>query len=150
MAKYSKVIFISRDDVTRGPMAEAIYKRLDTTGETKVCSRGLVVLFPEPVNPKAEMVLENHETACTKRISRQLTKDDCTENTLFLTMDRSEKDMLIRNYGQAEYVYTLTEYVAETEELADPYGGTLVDYQECYAQLVRLLKKTLYRINEVE
>jgi protein-tyrosine phosphatase len=32
--------------------------------------------------------------------------------------------------------------------VVDPYGGTLVDYEECYIELARLVKKTIYKLNE--
>ena len=43
-----------------GPIAETIFKNSNHGLEMEVCSRGLVVLFPEPVNPKAETLLATH------------------------------------------------------------------------------------------
>ena len=56
MAKYNKLIFVCTGNTCRSPMAEAIYKNLDKETDIKVFSRGLVVLFGEPINPKAEIV----------------------------------------------------------------------------------------------
>jgi len=37
----------------------------------------------------------------------------------------------------------------EEGEVKDPYGGTLVDYEECYNELLRLIKKTIYKLDEM-
>ena len=57
MKKYDRLIFVSNSDTCRGPMAEAILKSKFLLSELEVESRGLVVLFPEPVNQKAEAIL---------------------------------------------------------------------------------------------
>ncbi len=150
MKRYDRIIFISRSNCVRGPMAEAIFQRLDTIGEMQVFSRGLVVLFPEPINPKALLTLENHETPCRKKTSVQFSPKEVTETTLLLTMDERQKDILREEYGIVEHVYTMREYVGEPGDVSDPYGGSLVEYQECYAELSRLVKKILFHISEEE
>ena len=53
MIRYKKVIFVDTSDNCRAPMAELILKRKFLTNPLEIQSRGLVVLFPEPLNPKA-------------------------------------------------------------------------------------------------
>ena len=65
MKKYDRLIFVSNSDTCRGPMAEAILKSKFLLSELEVESRGLVVLFPEPVNQKAEAILASHGTWST-------------------------------------------------------------------------------------
>ena len=47
-----------------------------------------------------------------------------------------------------EDLYTLSEFVGENGDVVDPYGGTLAEYEACFTELVRLVKKTVYKINE--
>ncbi|MBR1758928.1 MAG: hypothetical protein IJ744_09420 [Lachnospiraceae bacterium] len=143
-----KVIFVSANDASRGPMAEAIYKRMDTTGEVEVLSRGTVVLFQEPINPKVLLVLGNHETRCEKERSTPFDPKEVTEDTLVLTMDERQKNQIYDNYGISNRVYTIKEFVSERGDVIDPYGLSLMDYQDCYMELVRLIKKVIYRLTE--
>jgi len=150
MIKYEKIIFVCTGNTCRSPMAETIYKSLETNSDIKVMSRGLVVLFSEPSNPKADTVLKSHNLQLEGHISKPLKSVDIDENTLILTMTEKQKISIIENFQFEDNVYTLKEFVGESGDVTDPYGGTLIDYEECYVELARLVKKTVYKLNEEE
>ena len=128
-------------------MAEAIYKNLDKVSDRKVLSRGLVVLFNEPINPKAETVLNMHELELNNHIAKGLKSSDIDGQTLILTMTESQKKKVLQDFPEVEDVYTIKEFAGEIGDVVDPYGGTLVDYEECFTELARLVKKTFYKLN---
>ena len=74
MKKYDRLIFVSNSDTCRGPMAEAILKSKFLLSELEVESRGLVVLFPEPVNQKAEAILASHGLTMKDHTAKMLEK----------------------------------------------------------------------------
>lgn len=129
-------------------MAETIFKSLETNSEIEVCSRGLVVLFSEPFNPKVETVLKSHNLDLVDKFSVGLKQTEINERTLILTMNESQKKHIIDNFQCADTIYTLKEYVGELGDVIDPYGKTLVEYEECYVELARLVKKTVYKLND--
>ena len=141
MAKYNKLIFVCTGNTCRSPMAEAIYKNLDKETDIKVFSRGLVVLFGEPINPKAEIVLKKHDLEINNHISKGLKESEIDENTLILTMTNTHKRKIQNTYPNAVNVFTIKEYVGENGDVVDPYGGSLVEYEECYIELARLVKR---------
>ena len=53
MKKYSRIVFVSMNNTSKGPMAELLMKHITAHKDIEIISRGLIVLFPEPVNPKA-------------------------------------------------------------------------------------------------
>lgn len=148
MIRYEKIIFVCTANTNRSVMCEAIYKSLESNSDIVVLSRGLVVLFPEPVNPKTAIVMENHDRPIGEHMAVALTKKDISENTLLLTMNEKQKDKVKEELGIEENIYTLKEFVGEMGDVYDPYGRTLVEYEECYGEVARLVKKTVYKLNE--
>ena len=57
MKLYDKVIFVDENGTCRAPMAAEIFKDIAAGSGIEACPRGLVVLFPEPLNQKAEAVM---------------------------------------------------------------------------------------------
>jgi protein-tyrosine-phosphatase len=148
MAKYSKLIFVCTGNTCRSPMAEAIYKNMERVSEMKVISRGLVVLFSEPMNPKALIVLNKHDLKTTSHVSKGLKPSDIDSDTLILTMTEKQKNKVLNEYPGAAGVYTIKDFAGESGDVVDPYGGSLIDYEECYSELARLVKKTVIKLNE--
>ncbi len=147
MLNYKTLIFTCTGNTCRSPIAEAIYKNLDKVSDRKVLSRGLVVLFNEPINPKAETVLNMHDLELNNHIAKGLKSSDIDDQTLILTMTESQKKKVLQDFPEAKDVYTIKEFAGEIGDVVDPYGGTLVDYQECFTELARLVKKTFYKLN---
>ncbi|MBO5197229.1 MAG: low molecular weight protein arginine phosphatase [Lachnospiraceae bacterium] len=146
MEKYQKILFLCTGNTCRSPMAETILRNL--MPEQEVMSRGLVVLFPEPVNPKAENVLSNHNLHLNNHVTRGLRAMDLEEGTLVLTMTEAQRERVRKDFGMSEHLYTLKEFVGEYGDVTDPYGGTLMDYEDCYVELTRLIKKLVYKLAE--
>lgn len=150
MSKFQKVIFVCTGNTCRSPMAEVLFKSLQSDNSIQVLSRGLVVLFPEPSNPKAETVLKSHNLILENHTATPLMAEDIDDHTLVLAMTQAQKNNIIKDFEHQENVFTLKGFVGEEGDVTDPYGGDLIDYENCFAQLTRLVKKTVIKINELD
>ena len=140
---YDKIIFAAESGNCREIMAAAILKNLGLTWNIEILARGLVVLFPEPLNQKAEAVMISNGLSTEGCMSSQLTEDDLQGNVLVLAMESKHRDKILELFAHADSnkVHVLSEYVGDEIEVMDPYGGTLQMYGRCYETLLATLKK---------
>ncbi len=145
--KYHRIVFISGTDTCRGPMAAEILRKKELHQEYVIDSRGMVVLFPEPANQKAEavmksmhMTLENH-TACA------VSESEIGEDILLLVFEKKYKEKIISEYGDNGNIYTLTEFIGESAEVEDPYGKSLQAYGECLEKIAELMDRLSKELN---
>lgn len=141
MKKYDKLTFVSRSDTCRAPIAEVLLQAKLLLEDIIVDSRGMIVLFPEPVNPKAQEVLAQNGLSADGHEATQLTKDDFDERTLMLTMELAQKEKILEEYSaEAKNVFTIAEYCGHTGDVESPIGKDLWAYGACFTILKDLVE----------
>lgn len=150
MKKYDRLIFVSNSDTCRGPMAEAILKSKFLLSELEVESRGLVVLFPEPVNQKAEAILASHGLTMKDHMAKMLEQEDFDERTLILVMEDALKQRIFQEHENVQNTWQLSEYIKEETDVTEPVGGSLADYGACYELLDCMISSLVVVLNEEE
>ncbi len=145
--RYRRIVFLSNTDTSRGPMAAELLRQQDLEQEYAVCSRGLVVLFPEPANQKAEAIMKSWQLSLEGHTSVAFSEEDLQEDTLILTMDENQKWKVVSAYENIKNVYTFNEFIEEDIEIPNPYGQPLTAYGECYEKISILIKKLTYKLN---
>ncbi|MDO4344612.1 MAG: phosphotyrosine protein phosphatase [Eubacteriales bacterium] len=149
MKKYDKLTFVSRSDTCRAPMAEALMQDNLLLEDIISDSRGMIVLFPEPINPKAEEILVQNGLTMQEHQARPLTKDDFDSRTLIFTMEAAQKQKILEEYADAAInVYSLAEYCGETGDVESPLGKDLPEYGACFQRLKDLTEKLAAMIRE--
>ena len=130
-------------------MAAELLRAQDLEQDYVIDSRGLIGLFPEPVNQKAEAVLISNGISTEGMVSTQLEESDITESTMVFTMESSQRERIIESFADIdpEQVFVLSQYVGDELEILDPYGGTLQSYGLCYESLRATLKKLVKLLN---
>lgn len=142
MNRFNKVIFICMGNTCRSPMATTIMTKL--MPDIRVESRGMVVLFPEPYNPKAVAVAARHDMIMPSNVSVQVVNDDFGIDTLVLTMNSSMKQKIYDTFNKAINVFTLSELAGEGDvEVPDPYGKGVEEYNKCFEQLYSYVEKVV-------
>ncbi len=147
---YSRVIFVGQTGACREAMAAEIMREFMLEKPVEILARGLVVLFPEPMNRKAEAVLIGNGISTEGFTATQLQNEDITPGTLLLVLESGQRARVLDNYPNAQEsdVWLLNEYVGDELEVIDPYGGTLTAYGLCYETLRAIIRKLIKKLNE--
>lgn len=147
MKKYKKVIFVTNSGTGRGPMAEAIFRSLEKENRFEVCSRGIVVLFPEPINQKTELILNLKGLEIKEHKSVPLKEEDFLEDTVLIAMEQQQKEKVKKAFQHAEDVFTLKEFIGEEGDIYSPYGEPLSVYEECFSFMEQFVKLLIEKLN---
>ncbi len=149
---WRRVVFVCKSGTCRAPMAQALLQECSLKHELEILSRGLVVLFAEPLNQKAEAILISNGISLDDYRSSQLSAEDVDEHTLVLVMEESQVAQVTAIIGEeySDQVQVLTTLVGEELEIMDPYGAPLPSYGLCFETLQKTIKKLAVILNEQE
>lgn len=137
--RYRKVILVGEDNLCESIMSEAILKAVAADRPLEILSRGLVVLFPEPVNPKVVQILEQNHLTPSKSYSEELKPEDITEDTLILTLKETQAHKILTGMEPDCDVATLRGFVGYKGDPVTP-SGDLSCYQDAFEHLDLLVK----------
>ena len=138
MLEFSKILFVTDMDTSPGPLAATLLKHYLPLEQVNIDSRGLAVLFPEPMNPKTVAIAAS-KGLDINRTSIQLEPED---------FGQSRKQAVYDDYAEAVNVYTLTEYINEAGGIVNPDGGELADYAKMYETLDNIIQKLANKLKE--
>ena len=150
MNRYQKVIFVSTGGTCRSILAKAIYRNINTNEDLQIESRGLVVLFEEPVNPKAVAIAKSKGISIEDEKSEQLTMDDFGDDILVLVMTDLLKKKVYDDFENAVNVYSIREFAGEAIDVEAAYGGELTEYGSQFKYLEKLITIVKDKIEQDE
>jgi protein-tyrosine-phosphatase len=139
MSRFQKVIFVSTGGTCRSIIAKAIYKSINENDNLDIMSRGMVVLFDEPANPKAVAIAKSKGLSIDDEQAEQLTMDDFGDDVLIIVMTDLLKKKVYEDFADAVNVYSIREFTGEAVDVEATYGGELADYGALYEYLDKLV-----------
>jgi len=151
MKKYDKIVFVSMDDTAGSPMADGIMRKLAAGRDLAIASRGMVVLFQEPINPMAITVAEKHDITLGHRMTTAFSESDIGDRNLILTMTEKQRNMIYETYENAMNVYTIQEFLGAEGDVEMPLGVEEEYYKEYFNRinlLVRLVAEKIFSEEE--
>ena len=132
-----------------GPLAAALLKHYLPLENAEIDSRGLAVLFPEPMNPKTVAIAAS-KGLDINRSSKQLEAEDFGKDVLVLVLDAAKKQTVYDDYTEAVNVYTLKEFINEEGSINNPDGGELSDYAKLYDILDDVIIKLANKLKGIK
>ena len=135
----------------RAPMAKAILQSKELPWwPMEIGSRGLVVLFPQPVNQKVEAVLARNGLSAKDHTTTPLTAEDINDDTLLLVMEDSQREKIREDFPDAPHLQTIAGFLRLAGDIPALYGEPLTEYGKCYEALEFLIEGVLARLKEEE
>ena len=116
--------------------------------EYQIGSRGMVVLFPEPANQKAEAIMRSHQMTLASHEAKAFDETDLGDETLVLTFEEAQKWKIVSEYENVKNVYTLNEYIEDERCVKSVHGQPLTVYGENFELLRELIGKLADKLNE--
>ena len=132
------------------PMAKAILQSKELPWPMEIGSRGLVVLFPQPVNQKVEAVLARNGLSAKDHTTTPLTAEDINDDTLLLVMEDSQREKIREDFPDAPHLQTIAGFLRLAGDIPALYGEPLTEYGKCYEALEFLIEGVLARLKEEE
>lgn len=135
-----RLLFVCTGNTCRSPMAEAI---LNSRGNGRLLAKsaGLFAESGSPANEKSIVTAKAHGLSLDSHRAQNLSAALLDEADLVLCMTKTNAKLLCSRFPEySEKVFTLAEYAGKftgksLSDVADPYGGSLSDYEAAYRQL---------------
>lgn len=146
---YRKILIVGENNLCRSFMAEVILRGLlkkKNVSETEVLSRGLVVLFSEPVSPMAVAVLRHHGYEISEFRSSQLTEEDLESADLALTMTKTQAEHVRTNYEAQIACMSVGTFIDMEEEVPEVTEDTPEAFEKCFRSIESLMEAAADRI----
>ena len=100
-------------------------------------SAGLETSFGKAAHPLAQVVGTQGGLLLTKHATQPLHKEQVDRADMILVMEWRQRRRVLKLYPQAKQkVFLLRQFYDQSvREVADPYSGTLEDFQTCFSMI---------------
>ncbi len=140
MAIFDRLIFVSHSDTCRGPMAKGAYMQIVPKRHYEVMSCGLVCLFPEPLNQKAEAVMISNGVHLDGHTSTAMA-DMNLEGAFIVALTEEDFEDASQRFGNLARVHLLEDLLEEKIEYPELYGKELSEYGKCFEKIYEDMEK---------
>ncbi|WP_373897939.1 low molecular weight protein arginine phosphatase [Haloimpatiens sp. FM7315] len=145
-----KILFVCTGNTCRSIMAEAIFKSFNDNNCLEAYSAGTSAFPHSKASLNAvNVVMDNLNYDIENREAIQINEKIVMECDLVLTMTESIKNSMTLNFPKfSEKIFSLGSYLGKKDDIIDPYGSNLKNYEKTFFQLKDKLIMLIGKIKE--
>ncbi|MDO5146807.1 MAG: hypothetical protein Q4D60_07365 [Eubacteriales bacterium] len=146
---YRKITIIGESNLCRSFMAAAILRGIlkkKNISDIEVISRGLVVLFSEPVSQRAVNVLRKYDYEVEESRSSPLTEEDLLSSDLALTMTDEQAEKVRKEYGTETTCMSVGTFIDMEGNVPGIHSENAEDFEASLHGLESLMEAVAERI----
>lgn len=139
----ARILFVCSGNTCRSPMAVELARAVAREHGTgvDVASAGISAVDGSPASGHAQTVVAALGGDLSGHRSARVSGGALAEADVVLTMTAVHREALLAQWPtMADRVLTLGEAAGFDQDVADPYGGSLEDYERTAAELGRLIR----------
>ena len=144
-----KIIFVCTGNTCRSPMAAAMAAQIFAEAglAAEIFSAGVNAMPNQPASRHAITVMEESGLCLLSHRATVVSDELLDSAELVLTMTDSHRAVLLSDYPKArDMVFTLSEYIGDEADVADPFGGDVEEYRACAAQIKDMLLRVVEKL----
>jgi len=145
------ILFVCTGNICRSPLAAALW-RARVAGEPgwRVESAGTWALDGHPASANTLAVLAERGLDAPGHRARTVNGELLSAFNLILVMERGHAEALRAEFPDvAGRVYLLSEMIGREFDIADPYGGPVVEYEATAQEIERIFELGADRMREL-
>ncbi|MBX9742291.1 MAG: low molecular weight protein arginine phosphatase [Chthoniobacterales bacterium] len=136
-----KILFVCTGNTCRSPMAEALFHKMtQERSDLRASSAGLQATRGAAATSFALKALAKEGIDFSSFKSKPVTAELIQEATIVFAMTEDHLFALLQRYPEHQQKFFL---LNENQEIMDPIGGGLSNYQECCIMIQSSLKRIL-------
>lgn len=129
-----QILFVCTANVCRSPMAAGLMRHrvqeLGLDSHITVASAGVWALEGKPASANAVTTLARRGIDIGPHVAHTLDIKDLEEASIVLVMEEQHRrSIFYQSPAALRKVFLLTEMSGQHDDVADPYGGSLVEYE---------------------
>jgi protein-tyrosine-phosphatase len=149
--KPHSVLFVCTGNLHRSPLAEYFFKsKIGENPNWRISSAGTYTRDGIPSPPEVRMVMTKYGIEVKDHRSREITRELIEQNNLVLCLASNHKEALRAEFSEfADRIYLLSEMVGKNEDVDDPIGGPLIEFEAVAREIDAYLTQGYQRIVEL-
>lgn len=141
-----EIVFVCVDNTCHSPMAELIFNKINSDSNVRATSAGIMVYENMPIPKNVKQYLKAKDIDASKHYARIINAKMIEKADLILCMTYKQKEILRENLAFIDNIFTLKEYLGLEEDILEPVGKNVENYDELFNVMEEVIIKLVGKI----